>query len=32
MGKKVGEKNDDPPNFMDIAEAMGWEPISRFGM
>ena len=32
MGKKAGDKNDNTPNFADIAEAMGWEEISRYGM
>ena len=32
MGKKVGDKSDNTPNFADIAEAMGWVPISNYGM
>ena len=32
MGKKVGDRNDKTPNFADIVEAMGWEPISSYGM
>jgi hypothetical protein len=32
MGRKAGNKNDNMPNFTDIAEAMGWEQVSRFGL